>query len=557
MRWLRSLQAMVMRVAGGYLTSGAMLFASSPAVPDYSVDNSMSTLARFPMIWTCVQALASDIAGLPLVAVRSLPRPDHDASSGILDGQRSWFEGNREQRRAAIAQHRRELRLRLVGQVHQRAGLDRAIVHDPVLELLYQPNAGSDGWLFRKQLAVDFILCGNAYLWAPEGPASQAIYRLHPGSVRPIPGFLGVPAGYEVDDEISGETRTYPPNQIGHVRDVSWQNTIVSILGESAVRCLHDDLTADLNIRTTISKASTRGRPDILFSTKAPLGKGVIEKLETRWQETGLKRNGAFMVGDDVTATVLSWTPQEFNDGPRQEGLRTTILAVFGVPPTRAGLTTASYGGARQESRVYWENLRTRWCVPFECAFSRLAGSGVRVEHDYSSVEALQVSYTERLMRVSTWVGLGADPLEAARYEGFDDAPLASGLDPKAAKPAKPIDRQPTEPQTVGGKIAAALELHLRCAEVAYEEVQDGAVDRSLFVRWQSERLFHTLTDAGLVTRAAEPHAGARWWAEELSGIVDELARAGAEGTFGREFAERQATRIVEWLRTQPVEEAA
>lgn len=557
MSWMRRLGAMVQRVATGYLAPGSMLFMSSPVMPEYSIDNSMSTLARFPMVWTCVQAICSDLAGLPLVAVRSMPRPDHPASSGILDGERSWTEGNREQRRAAIVAHRRELRLRLVGQVHQRSGLDRSIVHDAVLDLLYQPNAGSDGWLFRKQIAVDFVLTGNAYLWAPLGPASQAIYRLHPGSVRPIPGFLGVPAGYEVDDEITGTTRVYPPEQIGHVRDVSWQNTITSILGESAIRCLHDDLTADVNVRTTIAKASARGLPDILFSIKGALGKGSREALETRWEERGLKRQGAFVVGEDVTATPLSWSPSDFSDEARKESLTSTILAVFGVPPTRAGLTTASYGGARQESRVYWENLRSRWAIPFECAFSRLAGSGVRVEHDYSSVEALQVSYTERLMRVSTWVGLGADPLEAARYEGFDDAPLPAGLDPSAAKPAKPIDRQPTEPQTVGGKVAAALELHLKCAEVAYAEVADGSVDRSLFVRWQRERLFHCLTGAGLVTAGAEPHAGARWWANELASVVDELARAEVEGTFGSEFAGRQAARIVEWLRTQPAEEAA
>ena len=490
MVWWRSITRWVSRlfVGGGALS---VLSLSGPVSPAYSVDNSMSTLARFPWIWTCVQIIASDLASRPLIAYR---RPGR--------------------------------------------GRKRVEVPDAALDLLAQPNAGQSEYLFRKQLWVDLLLPGNAYVWRP--PEGVAIYRLHPRSVRPLPGPLGMVVAYEWTDHSTGsaERRILPPEEVLHIRDVSWTDDPTAVLGESTIRCLHDDLTADLGIRQQAAQAAARGRPDIIFSSKTQLGDGGAEKLVERFEASVSSRRGAFVVGGEVTATPLSWAPTELGQIERSEQIRDTILAVFGVPPSKAGIPGANYATARQEEKAYWTRMMARARV-FDDAFSRLAAPGVRIGHDYSTVEALQVSHTERQARVQGWVAMGWAPEDAAAYEGFEGLPPRREAEP--AEPAAPDagdnEDEPAEPaERTLGAVRAAVTLHLRCAEAVYAEA--GAdVDTRLLVRWQTERLFAALSEAGV-----EP-AHARWWAEELCAVTDEAHRMGLDA-FGEERAQRAAEQI-------------
>lgn len=490
MMWWRAISGFVRRLfVGSSLLS--VLALNGPVSPAYSVDNSMSTLARFPWVWTCVQIIASDLASRPLIAYR---RPGR--------------------------------------------GRKRVEVDDPALDLLAQPNATQTEYLFRKQLWLDLLLPGNAFIWRP--PEGVAIYRLHPRSVRPLPGPLGMVVAYEWTDSATGEQRLLPAEEVIHVRDVSWTDDPTAVLGESAVRCLHDDLTADLGIRQQAAEAASRGRPDILFSSKNQLGDEGARRLVDRWEAAMADRRGAFVTGGEIEATPLSWTPTELGQIERSEQVRDTILAVFGVPPSKAGIPGANYATARQEEKAYWTRNIARARV-FDDAFSRLAAPGVRIGHDYSTVEALQVSHTERLARVQIWVSLGWDAEEAAAYEGFEGLPARRVKDP--AKPAAPPSSgggnadEPAQPadKTLGA-VRAAVALHLRCAEAIYAEAGTD-VDTRLLVRWQSERLFAALSEAGV----EPPHA--RWWAEELCAIVDEAHRMGLDA-FGEERAQRAAEQI-------------
>lgn len=542
-RWWASIAGWVSRI---WIQPRQILFGSGdPVQAEYPVDNSMSVLARFPWLWTAVQAISSDMAGTPLVAVRPRARVDLiDEDDGEQVVVRT--EDRAAQRRAWFRRVRVARRLELVGAVHRGVrAATREIVDDPAVALLGAPNAGSSGWLLAKQLWVDFLLTGNWYLWAPEGGASVAVYRLHPKQVQPLAGAMGVAVAYRITDPVGGGQIELPPEQVIHCRDVSWQDSLSALLGESPIRCLHDDLTADLGARETSARISAKGRPDILFSVKGGLGDGLIGSLLARWEAAIKARHGAFIVGDDTTATPLGWSPSDLADQERSDRLRDTTLAVMGVPPTRAGLTSASYSGARQEARAYWEGLRGRGRA-FEDAISRLARPGVRLEYDYSAVESLQVSYTERLMRVSTWVGLGASPKEAAAYEGFDEAPVPDAPIPAADfTPAVPIDRPAEEPQADRqSALRTALRAHVQSASAAYDELDGGLVggaDRRLFVRWQTERLFADLSRVVDTARA-------RWWAEELAGVVDELRRADAP--LDECLADRLADRVHTSLRS-------
>jgi phage portal protein BeeE len=488
------------------LSPQQVLFASGGAVtPQYDQISAMSTMARFPWIWTAAQAKTSDLAGLPLIA----------------------FERSGTTRRQS-----------------------RVLVDDPVLELLRNPNAGTTGWLFLKQSLLDYEITRNAYWYRP---TPTSIFRLHPACTRAIPGDWGIPLGYEYRSTRTGQTQILQASQVTHIRDVSWADDATEIYGESPIRCLHDDLVTDLGARDTNAKVAAKGRPDVLFSVKGMTGMGEkkTDDLIRRWERAIAERHGAFVVGGEVTASLLSWTPKDINDLPRAQSLRDMTLAVFGVPPTRAGLTTANYGASRQEMRSYWENLISQ-ARAFESAISTLARTGVQIEFDFSAVEALQASYTERLMRVATWVGMGASPRAAAEYELFDGAPVPEEPQVDSFHSPRPIDRQPAEAgadrQPPAKAIESALVAQLELARSAYEAVDGDEVDTAVLTRWQTERLFAGLERAGVLG------AEARVWAEEIAGVTDEMVRMGHRE---RAFTPERAVKLAERIAAITTREAA
>jgi HK97 family phage portal protein len=490
----QTLTSMVQRFFGSPgAVVGALLLAGAHAVsPQYPSLNAMSTMARFPWVWTCVHCIASDLAARPLKAFR------------VVNGE-------------------------------------EVPVDDPILELLAAPNMSSSGYLLRKQLWVDQLLTGNAYLWRPvEG---VAVYRLHPASTKPIPGPLGMVFGFEWTDE-AGTVRTLPAAEVVHIRDVSWSDDATSVLGESAIRCLHDDLMIEIGAKKTARENSARGRPDILFSTAEQLGDKGLKPIKAAWQEAMEKRDGAFVVDKAVTATLLSWSPKELEFLQQSAVLRDTILAVFGVPPTRAGVQGANYAVARQEEKAYWERIIGRARI-FDDAFTALAAPGVRVAHDFASVEALQVSTMDRILQMQAWIAAGVPAPDAARYVGFVGVPFPAELEAGAGgKPAAGTggDDEPAEPADKAMAIRSAVWLTLRSAEAAYAGVGEG-VDTALLCRSQTEQLFTRLNEAGLEAVAA------RTWAEELCGIVDEAHRMGLPDAFSEQRAYRMADRVASSLR--------
>lgn len=82
------------------------------------------------------------------------------------------------------------------------------------------------------------MLTGNAFVWRP---SPVELIRLHPSHVTPIAAkALGGPIlEYRVWDGVT--YRSVPPAQIIHIRDISWSEDVSALLGESPIRCLHDD----------------------------------------------------------------------------------------------------------------------------------------------------------------------------------------------------------------------------------------------------------------------------------------------------------------------------
>jgi len=435
----------VERVFPGKVDPGVAA-ADQDVVQEYGTLNSMSAMSRFPWVRACVHAKAGDLAGLPLIAIRT------------VHGQR-----------------------------------DRLPDH-PALQRLQNPGGGVTGTLFRKQLVVDFALTGNNYIW----DLPTALGRLHPASMVPQADRLGNVSHYEWS--CSGQMEDIPAGEVLHARDVSWQDTLEQILGEGAIRSLNDSLVAEMYAAQNTAKSARRGRIEMLFSVKdasALLTAPQVKKITDKYELATRKGQGAFFVGSPFDVKPLSLTPREMEYAKMRELNMFAVLAVFDVPPVRVGLPSANYGTSKQQMRSYWESLRHQ-ATFFDDQFSRLTGDpNVRIEHDFSWVEALQVSYTERQVRVERWIKMGATPKEAARYEGFVDAPLTDDAVPMASVVIPPA-RRPEEPQD------KTLEAYFEAACGRYQRACRGGTIPDHLVLTETARLDEVLAPLGMAHRASE-----------------------------------------------------
>ena len=450
---------------------GVSSAAETPVSPGYPTENSMSALAAFPWVWAAVRAVAYDLAGLPLIAVRTNP-----------DGTKTP-------------------------------------VSDPALELLRAPSARCTGRLLRLQIVTDLTLTGNGYLWHPTMVGDlDPIMRLHPGLTKPNMGGLGFVLSYSYQG-----TRTIPWDEIIHIRDVSWQDNIEAALGESAIRCLHDDLTSSKAAKKNAANTAKRGTPEFLITAKDAMGgfdQTQAEAIASKWESQLRKGRSAMVVGEALEAIPISITARDMEFSEQEERTVGAILAVFGVPPVRVGLPSANYGTSKQQMRTYWEGLRARASL-IDDGLSTLAAPGVRIEHDFSAVEALQVSYSERLERVKTWVDLGASPRDAAKYELFIDAPV--GDEPRAATQRPAPESEPDEGQErATGPVRSALRRFLAESGAKYAQRLRSPVEASEWAAWyqaDKEALYFLL--AGYLETPEQTEK----WAGEIAATSCETAR--------------------------------
>lgn len=494
--------------------SGLWSAGATPAIPDYSPLVALSTLAQFAWVRVCVEAVAGDLSALPLAVVARDP----------VSGQ--WRDAG----------------------------------DDPALRLLASPSPGVSGTILRAQLLADQLCTGDAYLWVPglqawrDGAAEYPIvaWRLHPVRVVPVVGPMGSILGYSYTDTSTLAARVVqiPVGDVLHWSGISWRDDARSVLGESVLRCLHDELVAELEGRKLGAKWSKKGRPDMLFSVDGAIDEKIVQQILARYQAALASDHGGFVLGQGVKGTPISWTPKEFVSSERYDRLRDAILALFGVTPARAGLVTANYGTDRQQARTYWSGL-VRRAAGWDEVLSRLVPAGRRLEHDFADVEALQVSYSERLGRVQAWVALGATPARAAAYEGFRDAPVPDQAVAGAGSSASTSPRTGSEDGYQGDRQQALLELAigtwLRQSVPRWEAARGAELE--LVVRQEVDALVALLRSARVPTALAEAWADdvVRSTAEAVT-YADPDAPLEALRGFGEERAARLARQLVRVL---------
>ena len=333
---------------------------------------------------------------------------------------------------------------------------------------------------------------------------------------------------------------------------------------------MHADLTTEVEAQKLAQRQGRTGRPDVIISPSEPTdtwGEEVRKAIKEKYQRM-LAEGGALVIGSGAKVDLPAWAPRDMEFEKQRLLTRDAVLATMGVPPVRVGLPTANYATSREQSLTYWQNLIGLAAIMDE-QLSRVAqrfDPRLNVYHDFSRIDALQASRTERLARVSSWVMLGMDAADAAAYEGFEDAPIAVAAD-IAADPA--LAALPSTTATVqdtalnGAQIASLL---LIVQAVAEGTMTVDAAIAIMLVAFPTidESEARRIAEGAIALPAADTMAGMSlrgiWLAGMLSGAArrNTATRAIVE-VFTGSAAPLQLPVEMEWgeaITTSPVGEA-
>jgi hypothetical protein len=306
-------------------------------------------------------------------------------------------------------------------------------------------------------------------------------------------------------------SRTFAVSQVYRVAGPSWQDTPGYIFGTSAVRPLADSLDTVRSSKRNARNAAKRGRPDLILhgSHDMLLSQDAIDAITERYDDRMRGTDGsggAFFVGAGIEVTPAGFAPKDLEFASVHAMANNDTQMVCGVPAVRLGLPDAQYGTAKAQYRQYWDalrNLQSQIDEEDTRMVRDITGDPTLwVWTDFSRVEALQDSYTERLTRAGILVQqFGAAPADALRYEGFADAP--SGKAPANAPAARP---PPIEPDDQGEKrsLRAALALYVAGAADRYDEATDLEIARET----ECGIMFGVLTSHGVRAPIARALAG-------------------------------------------------
>jgi len=396
-RLLRALRLVEVRDDGTTTHIAGSDFIGDTASPrQYAAINSMSAMSAFPWVRSCVEAISSDLTKVPLRVIRG-------------------------------------------------RGADAEPIDDhPVLDLLERPSSTMPGVLLRRQLIVDMVLTGDAFLLVAGADEPRALIRLHPERVRVIPSDDGQIQGYEFSG--AGSTQRYTFEQVLHIRLPSWQETPAMLYGTGAIEALQHDLTTDLAAAKLAAASASNGMPTGIIS---PSEEGdrwssqQIKQLREGFEKQLKSKSGVILMGAGVDYKQLSLKLRDMEYQNTRIMAREAVLAAMGVPPVVVGLPNANFATAQAQRRQFAETQQGRAAL-IDSELTRLArmfpdSDGVRVVHDFSEVDALQESRTERVSRVQSWWLMGVPLSEAAAMEGFDQ------LDAADIQAEAPTDQAPTD----------------------------------------------------------------------------------------------------------------
>ena len=463
----------------------------------YPVVASMAAFGKFPWVYAAVEAVANDIAGLPLQVRR-------------IVGQRS-----------------------------------RAVDRHPFTTLLQRPSSQVGPTLWRRQMIVDLLLTGNFYgLVLGRGAAVTSIVRLHPESVQIIPSTSGGVLAYRFTQD--GSHVDYSPDDVVHIRQTSYREGPAGLYGQGVIEVLETDLSGEFAAAKRLRDEAHRGQPRITISPKdgASIRPDVLQKMVQNIQQHA-EKTGIIPIGGPVDINQLPFNARDMEFSNGRDWTRSSILAVVGVAYVRLFLPSANFATAQQQNRIYWQNLLGLMAL-VDDGLSRIAARmgrvSDRVKHDTSGVEALQESRTDRLNRAAQLVEVfGLDPVKALNIEGFseiDETMLPASQpagEPAEVAPAAEPAIDPEDGLLVAQRQdllvgAGLLTVNEARAELGYEPTAEGDTFRPRLVVERGLSDLSETVQEGLKNKADEHNEAMKdreRWRRTTPGVLAQVFERG------------------------------
>lgn len=327
------------------------------------------------------------------------------------------------------------------------------VVNDknPFFKLLQHPNPNMSGVEFRRLLSLSSKMTGNAYIICDpaETKTPTELWPLMPDRVKVKTSATEFVSGYTYT--INNHTKSYPANQIIHIREATPTNLQYGQGAMTAVKnAVTSDLLADAWNRYFFSNS---GRPDaILESTGTEaLSADVQRRIIKAWQKMndGTKNRGKTAVLSGLKYVEVNRLHKDMDFVNLRKMLREEILAAFGVPQSMVGiLDQANYSNMKEQTRVFW----TQTMIPEIRKFESIMTLRVRqitgdqktvIQADLSKVEALREDEQARASIAKTYVEIGVplaqvvEALDLPFEIQEDTTPAHDGGNADPAKAAK------------------------------------------------------------------------------------------------------------------------
>lgn len=375
------------------ITYGGAWERETPQPPPYPVVNSMAAFGQFPWVYAAVEAVANDISGLPLTVQRKV-------------GARS-----------------------------------RTVADHPMIRLMRRPSHRTGPTLWRRQMLVDLLLAGNFYgLVLGSGSSVASVVRLHPEHVQIIPSADGGVLAYRFDQD--GTYTDYSPDDVIHIKQTTWRDGVAGLYGQGAIEVLQTELGGEYAASQRWRTEAGRGQPSMTISPKGdmPIPGDVMAKLVQAVQRN-IEATGVVPINGPVDVNLLPFNARDMEFTSARDWTRSSVLAVIGVAYVRLFLPSANFATAKEQNRIYWQNLLGLIAL-IEDGLTRIAQRmgtmSDRVVHDTSGVDALQESRSDRMQRAAMLVEkFGLTPIDALQVEGFTEIDPSMIQEP-AGQPVSP-----------------------------------------------------------------------------------------------------------------------
>lgn len=283
----------------------------------------------------------------------------------------------------------------------------KEITDHELLDILNRPNFFTTTHDFRFEIFAYNQLSGNSYTFMVGNNTTTSVSRQNsPQSlINLIPDQMSIERSrtrlikqyiYTVDQDVT----KFEPSEIIHTKRFNPKDMA---LGQSQIEPLKDTLLEDRNAKrwqAGLYKNSLVAGG--VFSTEGPLSKGQKERLEKQLKDkyTGTGNTHKFLITESGTKyQQITMTPKDVEFLNQTKANREKVLAVFGEPPTIAGLENANFAESKIFEQIFWTKtvipLVNRVIDTFNMQYIPLFDDSLFLQADTSGIQALHENFTD------------------------------------------------------------------------------------------------------------------------------------------------------------------